>query len=191
MKIGTSLIALCAVAAGSALSAPVASAKDPSARVKRGDYLVKTSGCNDCHTPFQMGPNGPEPDMTRMLSGHPEKLVLPPAPRLAPGPWMGTVAATFTAWAGPFGTSYTANLTPDKETGLGKWTERMFIDTIRTGRHQGRGRPLLPPMPWPAYRNFTDEDLQVDLRLLADHPGHQEPRPRSGGARGRGRPALT
>jgi hypothetical protein len=170
MKIGTRLIALCGIAAGSALLAPVASAKDPSARVKRGDYLVKTSGCNDCHTPFHMGPNGPEPDMTRMLSGHPEKLVLPPAPKLPAGPWMGTVAATFTAWSGPFGTSYTANLTPDAETGLGKWTERMFIDTIRTGRHQGRGRPILPPMPWPAYRNFTDEDLKSIFAYLQTIP---------------------
>ena len=56
-------------------------------------------------------------------------------------------AATNTAFAGPWGVSFTANLTPDKETGLGKWTEEMFIATMRTGRHQGKGRPMLPPMP--------------------------------------------
>ena len=38
-------------------------------RVERGRYLVNTSGCHDCHTPFRMGANGPEPDMGRMLSG--------------------------------------------------------------------------------------------------------------------------
>ena len=51
--------------------------------VQRGEYLVSVLGCNDCHTPFEMGPNGPEPDMTRMLSGHPEDLVMPPPPDLA------------------------------------------------------------------------------------------------------------
>jgi hypothetical protein len=170
MKNATRIAAACAIAAAAALQAQPTAARSPSAQVKRGDYLVKTSGCNDCHTPFKMGPNGPEPDMTRMLSGHPASLLLPPAPKLPPGPWMGTVAATFTAWSGPFGTSYTANLTPDQKTGLGQWTERMFIDTIRTGRHQGRGRPILPPMPWPAYRNFTDEDLKSIFAFLQTIP---------------------
>ncbi len=80
-------------------------------------------GCGDCHTPWKMGANGPEPDMTRMLSGHPESMVLPPAPAPS-GPWMASLAATMTAWSGPWGVSYTANLTPDPETGLGKWTEQ-------------------------------------------------------------------
>lgn len=126
--------------------------------VARGKYLVTVAGCNDCHTPWKMGQNGPEPDMTRMLSGHPEGFVLPPAPK-PEGPWIVAAAATNTAWSGPWGVSYTANLTPDPETGLGKWTQRNFVDTIRTGRHMGRGRPILPPMPIPMYKNFTDEDL--------------------------------
>jgi len=41
------------------------------ARRERGEYLVNAVGCHDCHTPLQMGPNGPEPDLSRMLSGHP------------------------------------------------------------------------------------------------------------------------
>jgi hypothetical protein len=170
MTTASSFVAICTIVAGSALSAPVASAKEPSAKVKRGEYIVKTSACHDCHTPFKMGANGPEPDMTRMLSGHPAEVVLPPAPKLPPGPWIGAIAATMTGWAGPWGTSFTANLTPDKETGLGQWTERMFIDTIRTGRHQGRGRPLLPPMPWPVYRNFTDADLAAIFAYLQTIP---------------------
>jgi mono/diheme cytochrome c family protein len=139
-------------------------------RAARGEYLVKSIGCNDCHTPLKPGPNGPEPDMTRMLSGHPEQLVMPPAPRLAPGPWMVSVSVTNTAWAGPWGVSFTANLTPDKETGLGAWNERTFIDAIRSGRHMGRGRPILPPMPAQAFANLTDEDLAsifAYLRTLA------------------------
>jgi mono/diheme cytochrome c family protein len=135
----------------------------------RGKYLVDAGGCHDCHTPAKMGPNGPEPDMTLMLSGHPAAMQLPPPP--APqGPWIGGVAATFTAWYGPWGISYTANLTPDKETGLGQWTERQFIDTIRTGRHQGRGREILPPMPWPAYKNLNDADLKAIFAYLRTIP---------------------
>ena len=83
--------------------------------------------------------------------------------------------------------SFTANLTPDPETGLGKWTARNFMDTIRTGRHLGRGRPILPPMPIPVYRNFNDEDLDGDLRVPADDPGGEEQGagpPRPGGRDG-------
>jgi len=61
------------------------------ALVERGGYLVTTSGCNDCHTPLKQGPNGPEPDWSRMLSGHPQDLVMPASPVLPDGrggsPW--------------------------------------------------------------------------------------------------------
>jgi hypothetical protein len=135
------------------------------ARIKRGEYLVKITSCHDCHTPFVMGPKGPEPDMTRALSGHPQGLVLPPPPRAA-APWIGHNDATNTAWAGPWGVSFTANLTPDIETGLGSWTEEMFLATIRTGRHQGKGRVILPPMVIPALQSATDEDLKAIFRYL-------------------------
>ena len=145
-------------------------AADPADKVARGKYLVTTSGCNDCHTPWKMGDKGPEPDMSRMLSGHPESIVLPPAPKPPAGPWIVTAAATNTAWSGPWGVSYTANLTPDPETGLGKWTQRNFTETIRTGRHMGRGRPILPPMPIPMYKNFTDADLEAIFSYLGTIP---------------------
>jgi len=149
-------------------AAPLAAAADNpnAAKVARGQYLVSTSGCHDCHTPFKLGPNGPEPDMSRALSGHPQSLVMPPAPQLPPGPWLVTMAATNTAFAGPWGVSFTANLTPDAETGLGQWTLKNFTDTIRTGRHMGRGRPVLPPMPIPVYNNFTDDDLEAVFSYL-------------------------
>ena len=137
--------------------------------VARGEHLVLTSGCHDCHTPLKMGPQGPEPDMTRKLSGHPEGMQLPPPP--APqGPWLTSVAATNTAWNGPWGTSFTANLTPDDDTGLGQWTLENFKQTIRTGRHMGRGRPILPPMPIPMYKNFTDDELSAIYAYLRTIP---------------------
>lgn len=139
-------------------------------KVARGKYLVTVTGCNDCHTPLKMEANGPEPDMSRMLSGHPAGMTLPPAPKLPNGPWMVTVAATMTAWTGPWGVSYTANLTPDHETGLGKWTQKNFSDTIRTGLHMGVGRPILPPMPIPAFKNFTDKDLEAIFSYLQSIP---------------------
>lgn len=129
-------------------------------RVKRGQYLVTIGGCNDCHTPFKMGPHGPEPDMTRALSGHPEDLVMPPPPKLGDGPWVWAAAGTNTAFAGPWGVSYARNLTPEKLTGTGIWTEEMFINTIRSGKHWGVARPILPPMPWQNYAQATDEDLK-------------------------------
>lgn len=139
-------------------------------RVKRGQYLVTIGGCNDCHTPFKMGPNGAEPDMSRALSGHPEGLVMPPAPKMGEGPWLWAGAATNTAFAGPWGVSYARNLTPEKLTGTGIWTEEMFIQTLRTGKHWGVSRPILPPMPWQNYAQATDEDLKSIFAYLRTLP---------------------
>jgi mono/diheme cytochrome c family protein len=134
----------------------------------RGKYLVTIAACNDCHTPMKAGADGPEPDMERMLSGHPESKGVPTAPGPS-GPWDIGISG-MTAWTGFWGTSFTANLTPDPETGLGKWTFRNFRDTLRSGRHLGRGRPVLPPMPIPMYRNFTDEDLAAVFAYLQSIP---------------------
>ncbi len=153
-------------------AAPGAQAAPANAKgdAKRGEYLVRTMGCNDCHTPFKMGPSGPEPDMTRMLSGHPAALVMPPPPVLPEGPWLVVSSATNTAWSGPWGVSFTANLTPDPATGLGAWTEQNFMDALRSGRHMGRGRPILPPMPWRFYSELTDEDLRAIYAYLRTIP---------------------
>jgi len=133
--------------------------------VKRGEYVVTIGSCNDCHTPWKMGAKGPEPDFTRRLSGHPAEMVMPPAPKPT-GPWLWAGAATNTAFAGPWGVSYTFNLTPEPNTGLGIWTEEMFMQAIRTGKHMGVSRPINPPMPWPAYRNATDDDLKAIYAYL-------------------------
>jgi mono/diheme cytochrome c family protein len=151
------------------------------AKVQRGEYLVKIMGCNDCHTPWKMGPQGPEPDVDRFLSGHPEQIGrLPMAQAAEPFLWSGF--ATNTAFSGPWGVSYAFNLTPEQNTGLGIWTEDMFVQTIRTGRHMGVSRPINPPMPWPAYRNATDDDLKAvyaylrTIKPIVNHvPEYQPP----------------
>ena len=140
-------------------AAPAVAAAQDAAKVQRGEYLVNAVGCNDCHTPLKMGPNGPEPDMTRFLSGHPQDFAIT-APIALSEPWGAAFAITNTAFSGPWGVSFSANLTPDPTTGvLRDFTEQQFIQTLRTGRHQGQGRSILPPMPWPAFRNFSDDDL--------------------------------
>lgn len=146
-----------------------AAGKARSATVKRGEYLVTIAGCHDCHTPAKMGPRGPEADMTRLLSGHPAEMQVPPPPR-TDLPWIATVTATMTAWAGPWGVSYSANLTPDPETGLGKWSEQNFTEALRTGRHMGRGRPILPPMPVAWIGKMTDGDLKAVFAYLKSIP---------------------
>jgi hypothetical protein len=139
------------------------------ARVERGRYLVSVMACNDCHTPLKIGANGPEPDAARLLSGHPDTFSTPPPPALD-NAWAWAGAGTNTAFAGPWGVSYTANLTPDRNTGLGIWTEDMFVSAIRTGRHMGTAREIAPPMPWPAYRTATDEDLKSIYAYLRTIP---------------------
>jgi len=145
--------------------APHAIAAD---RVARGKYLVEFGGCHDCHTPLKMTEKGPQPDLSLALSGHPEAVKLPP-PELKPGPWFAATAG-MTAWAGPWGISYATNLTPDRNTGLGIWTEEMFLNAMRTGKHMGAGRAILPPMPWQALSRLTDEDLKSIFAYLQSVP---------------------
>jgi hypothetical protein len=174
VRLTASAAALATLAAlGLVFASPAPAAESDGLTVEkaaRGKYLVATSGCMDCHTPMKMGPKGVEFDLSRMLSGHPESLQMPPVPTLPQGPWLVISSATNTAFAGPWGVSFTANLTPDPDTGLGQWTVQNFKDTIRTGRHMGRGRPVLPPMPIPVYNNFTDDDLESIFAYLRTIP---------------------
>jgi mono/diheme cytochrome c family protein len=136
--------------------------------VERGRYLVTVQDCNGCHTPFNA--KG-EPDMTRMLSGHPESVKVTAAPRLLlQGGWNVAINETNTAWAGPWGVSFTSNLTPDRVTGIGAWTEQLFMASIRNGKKSGTGRELLPPMPWRMYAKLSDDDLKAIYAYLRTVP---------------------
>lgn len=139
--------------------------------VERGRYLVTVGGCHDCHTPKTFGPEGMGFDSSRMLSGHPAGETLPPLPRgvIGPNGWGALTNQHLTAWYGPWGVSYTANLTPDS-TGLESWTDSLFIATMRTGRHLGNGRQILPPMPWFNLALMTDEDLRAIFAYLQSIP---------------------
>ena len=163
------LTAVLSTASLSAVTGGDAQSGKTAAQVARGKYLVDIMGCHDCHTPMKLGPNGPEWDMTRALSGHPEQLVMPPAP-VQQAPWLASMGMTMTAWNGPWGTSFTKNLTPDKETGLGDWTVEEFIATMKTGRERGKGRPVLPPMPVQNLAALTDSDIRALFAYLQSLP---------------------
>lgn len=153
---------------GAAAGAQAADGSGQSA-IERGAYLVHAMGCADCHTPLKMGPHGPAPDLSRGLSGHPQGMVLqaPAAPAGSPWNWGG--AATNTAFWGPWGVSYAANLTPDA-TGIGAWTPEQFVQAMRKGQHAGSGRPLAPPMPWQAFGQLSEADLRAIFAYLHAQP---------------------
>jgi mono/diheme cytochrome c family protein len=129
-----------ALAAFGSLPSP-ASADD--AQVARGRYLVTISGCSDCHTP---GALLGAPDMKRYLGGSDVGFAIPGA-----GVFVGQ------------------NLTPDKETGLGAWTDEQIIAAIRTGKTP-EGRALSPVMPYPALSHLSDADAQAIVAFLKSLP---------------------
>ncbi|OQP66732.1 c-type cytochrome [Niastella populi] len=151
--------------ATASVDAATASAS-PDSMVKRGAYLVSIMGCNDCHTPKKMGPKGPVFDEERTLSGHPAEMPVAPYEAGTAKNWI-LFNQMLTNYVGPWGTSFSANLTPDS-TGIGGWTEAQFLKAIREGKYKGldNSRPLLPPMPWQEYRNATDEDLKAIFAYL-------------------------
>lgn len=107
-------------------------------KIERGRYLTEIMGCNDCHTPgFFYG----SPDFSRQLSG------------------------SELGWKGPWGVSFPRNLTPDVETGLGRWSEAQIVNALRTGVRPD-GTVLLPPMPWPNYVKLSDDDAYAIAAFL-------------------------
>lgn len=135
--------------------------------IKRGEYLVNFGGCNDCHSPKVFTDMGPVPDTTRLLSGYQQGFALPQIDTsvVGPGKWYLS-NGDLTAWVGPWGISFSANLTPDAQTGIGAWTEEIFVRAMRNGLHFGAGRPILPPMPFMGLAGLKDEDLKSVFAYL-------------------------
>ena len=142
--------------------------KPTAEQVERGRYLVTLGGCGDCHSPKKLTAQGPMEDEALLLSGHPASEPVPPAPTGvgAPGMWAAACSMSFTAWYGPWGISFASNLTPDEKTGLGAWTADQFVQAMRTGKHRGFGRQILPPMPWPNLAKLPDDDLKAIFAYL-------------------------
>ena len=136
-------------------------------QVAWGGHLVQIIGCNDCHTPKKMTPQGPVPDESLLLSGHPSNRPAPDVNRKEMESKGLAVTNDLTAWVGPWGISYAANLTPDG-TGIGNWDYPQFERAIREGKFMGseNGRQLLPPMPWQEFSNMTDGELRAIFAYL-------------------------
>lgn len=120
--------------------------------VKRGEYLARIMDCQGCHTG---GALAGKPDPALHLAGSPVGFGIP-----------------------DLGVFYPPNLTPDRETGLGAWSEADIVRAVRTGVRPD-GRQLVPVMPWPSYAGLTDADaraLAAYLKSLAP-VRHQAPPP--------------
>ena len=137
-------------------------------KVEWGEHLVNTLGCHDCHSPKKMTDHGPEPDPDMLLSGHHADFRPFEFDRsIVEKNGYTMTNEHFTAWAGVWGTSYTANITSDP-TGIGNWTEENFFTAIRKGKFKGieSGRDLLPPMPWPVFAQLKDGELSAIFAYL-------------------------
>lgn len=136
-------------------------------QAKWGEHLVTIAGCNDCHTPKKMTPQGPVDDTTLMLSGHPQNMPAPDVNRKDLESKGYILTATFTAWVGPWGITYSANLTPD-ETGTGTWTEDQFVYALKNMVSKGLpgSRPLLPPMALMPVKFMQDAELRAIYAYL-------------------------
>jgi hypothetical protein len=161
------LLTIIAVSCQNSVAKTEAASSDSTAkRIEHGRYLVTIMGCNDCHTPLKMGPMGPEPDMDRMLSGHPSSF---PMPKIDTGALKDFVLFTHTSTAmiGPWGISYTANLTSDS-TGIGAWSFEQFRNVFTKGKAKGieTNRDILPPMPWRNYVNMNESDMRDIFAFL-------------------------
>lgn len=137
-------------------------------QIEMGKSLAIGNGCMHCHSPKVLAHDELVPDPKRFFSGHPSDEKLPDIPEelIGPGKWFGSYTAGFTAWGGPWGVSYAANLTPDKETGIGTWKVGNFINVIRLGIHSSLTRTLMPPMPWDEIAELSDEDLKAIFKYL-------------------------
>ena len=153
---------------GAIIALNIRAVESQSDMAQRGKYLVDAvAACGYCHTPRA----GAEYNMDMYLAGHPAGQPYPRynLPSMMQQGIFIVTSTQMTAFSGPFGTSFATNLTPDKETGLGEWTEEMFINAVRTGLHQGveGNRKIFPPMPAKHYAQMNDEDLKAIWAYLS------------------------
>ena len=138
--VGHAAFAACAGALGMAF---INSASAQQAQAEHGKYLVSIAGSNDCHTPgYFFG----KPEMNRYLGGSEVRFEIP-----------------------GLGVFHGPNLTPDPETGLGKWSIDEIVTALQTGKRPD-GRELAPIMPWRAFANLTKDDATAIAVFLKSLP---------------------
>ena len=123
----------------SIIALPACAAMANDSQIARGKYLVTIGGCNDCHTPgYFFG----KPDTSRFLGGSDVGFEIP-----GQGVFVGS------------------NITPDKTTGIGRWTSEQIVKVIQTGERPD-GRILAPIMPWHAFATLTADDARAIAAFL-------------------------
>lgn len=123
-------------------------------RLARGRYLANAvTGCLDCHSPHDWKAEGGPPIESKLGAGQP-----------FPGNFPGTVIAP--------------NITPDRETGAGSWSDDQLARAIREGISHD-GRTLFPLMPYENFRSMSDEDLASIVVYLRTLPAVRNPLPRT------------
>jgi mono/diheme cytochrome c family protein len=128
-----------AVLAAGALLLSLGTSAMAQGQVERGRYLATLGGCSHCHTPGHfLG----KPDLARYLGGSDVGFGIP----------------NLGVFVGP-------NLTPDKESGLGGWTDAQVATVMRTGVRPD-GRILAPSMPWRDYAALSDADMSALVAYL-------------------------
>jgi len=141
---GAAVVAI--IAASQTVSAQSTAAS--AALVARGNYIVNSlAACANCHTP-------------RNPDGSPQK---------------GKDFAGGLPFDDPvIGTVYARNLTPDKDTGIGSWTDAQILTAFRTGKSK-EGDVLMPPMPYEIFNNMSDDDAKAVVAYLRSLPAvHNE-----------------
>jgi mono/diheme cytochrome c family protein len=141
MAVSDRHVAMCSLGALLALTVQTAHALEP--QVQRGKYLASIIPCTDCHTP---GTFLGKPDMKRYLGGSEVGFEIP-----------------------GLGVFYGPNLTPDDETGLGKWTKEQIATAITAGKRPD-GRILAPAMPVESFKHLTHEDALAIAAYLKTLP---------------------
>lgn len=105
--------------------------------VERGRYLAQSiSACGNCHTPQDQN-----------------------------GPIAGKALAGGVAFVDPAFKAYASNITPDPETGIGRWTNAQVVTAIREGKRPD-GTLIGPPMPIGQYRGISDHDAAAIAAYL-------------------------
>jgi hypothetical protein len=137
------------------------------ALIKRGEYLVSIMGCEDCHSPKKMGPQGPQIEVNLRFSGYPASRPLGKVdPDVIKNGW-ALFSPDLTAAVGPWGVSFAGNISSDA-TGIRNWTEAQFKKALTQGKLKGldNTRSLLPPMPWQNYKSLKDDDVKAIFAFL-------------------------
>ena len=146
---------LLVLAAAVSLAAGSVSAQSPTPQQKRGAYLAQIMDCGGCHTP---GALTGQPDMKRAFAGSDIGFGIPDV-----------------------GVFYPPNLTPDPETGLGRWTQAQIVAAVRNGVRPD-GRVLAPIMPWKSYAMLSDADAKALAAYMKNLPPVKHAAPAMAGA---------